>query len=413
MRHIIKTAFLQLVTFAANAQLCTNDGRFTNVPFFNDNQITSQLNIVYGNALDWTGSNVALNLDVYYPTLNIDPMPLRPLILMVHGGGLISGDKINYTRVCKEFAKRGFVAATINYRLGLNCNTDTISEEKAKYRAQQDINAAFRFIAQNAATLRIDTGWMFIGGGSAGSVAALGIVYLSQSEWNSYTPSLQPLLGNLNNSGNNLTNTFTIKGIFNDWGAMLKANMQETEMLPTISFHGDADATVAIDSSFGGGCIHVDKSYGSRAMHNLLISKGICSDLSVKIGGGHGVYQDSIFGTPFRVGRAACFFKSIFCNNCSSFYQTDSTNLGCGLTTSIINNSTDDKLQIFANPFNDKITITNLEGTENIMLINQLGQTIYQGASIENQDFSALQKGIYFLKIEKNDIMTTLKVVKQ
>ena len=84
-------------------------------------------------------------------------MPLRPVVVMVHGGGLIAGDKENFKEVCKEFAKRGFVAVTINYRLSLNCRTDSISEEKAKYRAQQDVNAAFRFVVQNATSLRVNT----------------------------------------------------------------------------------------------------------------------------------------------------------------------------------------------------------------------------------------------------------------
>ena len=85
---------------------------------------------------------------------------------MVHGGGLIAGDKENFKEVCKEFAKLGFVAVTINYRLSLNCRTDSISEEKAKYRAQQDVNAAFRFVVQNATSLRVNTAWMFIGDAS-------------------------------------------------------------------------------------------------------------------------------------------------------------------------------------------------------------------------------------------------------
>lgn len=403
---------LLLFVFSAKAQFCTNDTRFTNTPFFTDGQISSQLNITYANAINWTGTNVALRLDVYYPTLAIDTLPLRPLILMVHGGGLVGGNKSSYTRVCREFAKRGFVAATISYRLGLNCNTDNISEEKAKYRVQQDINAAFRFVVQNATSLRIDTSWMFIGGGSAGSVASLGVVYLSQSEWNNFTPSLQPLLGNLNNSGNTLTNTFRIKGVFNDWGAMLKSNMQPSEMLPMVSFHGEADSTVAIDSSFGGGCIHVDKSYGSRAIHNLLISNGVCSDLSVKLGGGHGVYQDSIFGVQFRVGRAACFFKSLFCNNCNSFYQTDSITANCLISTSIKNDITYQMIKVYPNPFVDKIAVSNLEGNEMFVLTNQVGQIVYSGQSILTKDFSALQNGIYFLNIETNKDVKTFKLIK-
>lgn len=413
MRKIITIYIIYLFAISAKAQLCTNDNRFTNTTYFTDGQISSQLNVTYGNAVDWQGNNVALKLDAYYPTLSIDTLPLRPLILLVHGGGLISGDKINYTKVCKEFAKRGFVAVTINYRLGLNCTTDTISEEKAKYRAQQDINAAFRYASANASLLRIDTSWMFIGGGSAGSVASLGVVYLSQAEWNSYTPGIQTLLGNLNNSGNSLTNIFSIKGIFNDWGAMLKASMQPNEMLPMVSFHGDADSTVSIDSTYGGGCLHVEKSYGSRAIHHLLVANGVCSDLSVKIGGGHGVFQDSLFGTPFRVGRAACFFKSLFCNNCTSFYQQDSVPANCSLIMSINEGYMNKNYQVYPNPFTNKISISNSEGNETFVLINHFGQTIFNGKSIQEKDFSTLPKGIYFLKIETSRSFRSLKLIKQ
>ncbi len=412
MKKTLVLILIQLFTYTVKAQLCTNDSRFTNTPFFTDGQISAQLNITFANVVDWKGNNVALKLDAHYPTLSVDTLPLRPLILLVHGSGLVSGDKVNYTRVCKEFAKRGFVAITINYRLGVNCNTDSISEEKAKYRVQQDINAAFRYVAQNASLLRVDTSWMFIGGGSAGSVASLGVVYISQTEWNAFTPSLQSLLGDLNNSGNNLTNKFSIKGVFNDWGAMLKTSIQPSEMLPMVAFHGDADNTVAIDSTFGGGCIHVDKSYGSRALHNLLVENGICSDLSVKPGGGHGVYQDSVFGTPFRVGRAACFFKSLFCKNCSSFYQTDSVEANCNLITNIENGIKNDKINVYPNPFKQRIGISNLSGQERFVLTNQLGQIIYQGVTIQSEDFSSLCNGIYTLKIETDKTIKTFKLVK-
>lgn len=413
MKHVFPLAFFLLIVCNLSAQLCTNDSRFSNVPFFTDAQIGSQLNVTFANAVDWQGNNVTLKLDAYYPMLAEDTLPLRPLIMMVHGGGLISGDKINYTRVCREFAKRGFVAVTVNYRLGLSCIADTISEEKAKYRAQQDVHAAFRFVADNAALLRVDTSWMFIGGGSAGSVAALGVVYLTQAEWNAFTPSLQPLLGNLNSSGNALTNSFSIKGVFNDWGAMLKTSIEPSEMLPMVSFHGDADSTVSLDSSFGGGCIHVDKSYGSRAMHQLLIDNGVCSDLSVKPGGGHGVYQDSVFGVPFRVGRAACFFKSLFCNNCTSFYQTDSIGANCAIgTTSAGNLPSDSKLHVYPNPFHDRINIRNADGYKEYSLFNPLGQIIYSGTAINTADFSKLSEGVYVLKVKTSSGTETRQLIK-
>jgi len=412
----MKNLFLLLLLFsvclgALKAQFCTNDNRFSNVPFFTDAQITSQLNVAYASVINGSGGNEILKLDVYYPLLSVDTLPLRPFILMVHGGGLVSGDKINFTRVCQYFAKRGFVAATIDYRLGFNCNQDSIAKEKAAYRVQQDINAALRFTVQNAAALRIDTSWMFIGGGSAGSVSSLSTIYLSQAEWNAFSPSLQGLLGSLNSNGNNLTHTFSLKGIFNNWGATPKANIEADEMLPMVSFHGDADSTVAIDSAYGGGCAQNTLSYGSRTLHKILTENGVCSDLSVKIGGGHGVYEDSL-GTELRVGRAACFFKSLFCNTCVSFYQTDSVAASCGVNTNIENAHILQKLKVFPNPFERNLHFQNLNGRENFLLFTQLGQVVYSGKEIESQNFSDLPKGIYFLKIEQEDAVEILKLLK-
>jgi hypothetical protein len=412
MKQFLPCVFILLTYLSANAQYCTNDYRFSNIPYFSDGQISSQLNVTYANAIDWQGNSIALKLDVYYPALSIDTMPLRPFILLVHGGGLISGDKSNYTSVCKEFAKRGFVAVTINYRLGRDCAIDSLSEEKARYRVQQDINAALRFSIQNASTIRIDTTWMFLGGGSAGSGASLAVAYISQAEWNNFSPSVVQLLGNLNNSGNNLQHTFSLKGLYNDWGATLKMAIQPEDMLPMVSFHGEADPTVSIDSYIGGGCLVSDTIYGSRAIHNLLLSNGVCSDISVRPGGGHGVYQDSIIGVPFRVGRAACFFKSLFCNNCSSNYQTDSIPASCNLTTSITDFESQKLIQVYPNPFTDKINIYNETGTEIFILTDQFGQTIYSGDQIQEQSFEKLFSGIYFLTITTPNCVKTYKLIK-
>ncbi len=44
----------------------------------------------------------------------------RPLVVFIHGGGFKDGDKVSNfgTLVCGGLARRGYVAASINYRLG-------------------------------------------------------------------------------------------------------------------------------------------------------------------------------------------------------------------------------------------------------------------------------------------------------
>lgn len=72
---------------------------------------------------------------------------------------------------CIGLARRGFVAATIDYRKGWDSSIPT-EQVKAGYRVQQDANAALRFAVENADLVNIDTNWMFIGGQSAGSIGS-------------------------------------------------------------------------------------------------------------------------------------------------------------------------------------------------------------------------------------------------
>ena len=56
-------------------------------------------------------------MDVYSPA--DDDFNSRPLIFFMYGGSFIGGSKTNPTMVdlCETFAKRGYVTASINYRL--------------------------------------------------------------------------------------------------------------------------------------------------------------------------------------------------------------------------------------------------------------------------------------------------------
>lgn len=57
------------------------------------------------------------------------------------------------------------------------------------------------------------------------------------------------------------------------------------------------------------------------------------------------------------------------------------------------------KISVYPNPFSSKISIENEIGNENFKLYNENGQELFSGKNIDKQDFSVLQKGIYFLEI--------------
>ncbi|UPT68066.1 MAG: T9SS type A sorting domain-containing protein [Sphingobacteriales bacterium JAD_PAG50586_3] len=362
------------------------------------------------------GANAATNHECVFPKLNVDTLPLRPFILIIHGGGFVSGNKEDWNNDCREFAKRGFVAATIDYRLGLtgNCAVDSFSYDKAVYRAVQDAKAALRFAVENAAVSRIDTSWMFINGGSAGAATSLGVLYLSQDEWNNYSPTIPQTLGPLNTSGNTLTNSFTLKGIMNNWGAIGKDFIQPDEMVPMIAFHGDADSTVDIDSAFANSCVNPPLVYGSRSLYTLFTNAGTCADLSVKIGGGHGVYRYN--GNNFRIDRTACFFKSVMCNTCTNFYSTDSIPANCSLANGINDGVKQSVFTIYPNPSGGDINLSfALQGQKQVAIYNALGQLVSSFSTTNaTHSLTVAQDGLYFVRVEcQNRVSSSPLIISQ
>lgn len=297
--NLLILSFFISFSLLIQAQYCIFDNRFTEKAYFNSSQIDSVFNVTYGNAKTWDNQSQDLKFDIYYPKDSEDNLSKRPVIVLMHGGSFLIGDKSDWRLVTREFAKRGYVAITINYRLGYDANDNT-GLLKAIYRGNQDLNACLRYITNHANQYQIDNSWLFIGGGSAGAFTCLNSIYLTQTEWNIAFPGVQSLLGSLYTNGNNLTDTYNVKGIFNNWGMTVGAFIEQSEMLPMISFHGELDDVVEIDVSSTG-------QYGSRKIHQELIASSVCSDLTVQSNGGHGIFVD-YSGSVFRVNRASCFF---------------------------------------------------------------------------------------------------------
>ncbi|NOT35808.1 MAG: alpha/beta hydrolase fold domain-containing protein [Saprospiraceae bacterium] len=400
---LILTKVLFLFIIKVNGQYCTSDTRYTEVQYFKSTEITIGSNIQYGMALDHTLTSDSLLLDFYYPNLGIDLSPKRPFIMLFHGGGFTSGNKQggDIVDLCVQFALRGFVCASVSYRLGFLFSE--YGQFKARYRAIQDGHAAMRYVVNNANALRIDTNWLFVGGQSAGSLLALGMVYADQAELDSVsllygvTP-ISEELGNLYSSGNSLNNTYSIRGIFNNWGAAAKNEVDIVELVPTIAFHGELDQTVMIDSS--NSFMHYSL-IGSRTIHNELIANKICSELTVEANGGHGIYRNA--SSIFRVQRASCFFKSVFCNSCSSLYTTDSIPSNCSRSLSVDEQNFGVNFKIYPNPIENSFTIEGLDGILDLSLYNCFGQLVYSEEILKDEVQLDLQPGIYFLKISHID----------
>lgn len=154
----------------------------------------STLNISYGVATDFNGQPDTLLLDLYLPNCDDSShLSRRPLMLWFHGGAFIAGDKGDpgITALCRHFAKRGYVTASVGYRKGFVCDdqlwscnypgysctfaADSAEWIRAWYRAVQDGKGALRYLLNRHQQYRIDTMNLFLAGESAGSFIALGI----------------------------------------------------------------------------------------------------------------------------------------------------------------------------------------------------------------------------------------------
>lgn len=204
--------------FALNslyAQVICYPGRFEQTPLFDSADIRKDSNIVYANSVNYfTGVMQNLKMDVYYADPSIDTMQGRPFILLIHGGAFLLGSRQDMAYQCMEYARRGFVVGTIDYRLGWNCSaTDLLGVcvlcqaqnfnlKTATYCAAQDARAALRYIKANEASWGANTNWLFVGGESAGAITTYHATFWDQAEANSFCSWAVAAVGTLDTAGN-------------------------------------------------------------------------------------------------------------------------------------------------------------------------------------------------------------------
>jgi acetyl esterase/lipase len=107
----------------------------------------------------------SLQLDIYKPRNLTEP---APLLVFVHGGGWKGGKRSDYLVYLVDFAKKGYITATVSYRL----KNDSI------YPAcVQDVSDAMHFLFSNAGKYGYDPDRVAMIGGSAGGHLVLMTTY--------------------------------------------------------------------------------------------------------------------------------------------------------------------------------------------------------------------------------------------
>ena len=253
--------------------------------------------VKYGENMNFNGTELEeLMVDVYEPVG--DDLEMRPLIIWAFGGSFIGGERANMAAYAEDNAKKGFVGASIDYRI-LDAQVtgipDSVIGLDIAVKAMGDMKAAIRFFREDAATdnlFRIDPEKIFIGGLSAGGIVAL-TVGLAQEEdiiWDHVRAALDANGGFEGSSGDaeNLTYSSEVSGIINLSGAIYNIDWLDANDPPIVAIHGNADETVQYDCGFANVFgFDIIRLCGSGAVQEKADAVGHNTKLVTVEGGGH------------------------------------------------------------------------------------------------------------------------------
>ena len=125
--------------------------------------------------IEYKNSNgKSLQLDIY-KSKNVKES--APLLVFIHGGGWRSGERSDYLIYLIDFAKRGYITATVSYRL---------LKDSPYPRCVEDIRDAVDWFFENGENYDYDPDRIALIGGSAGAHLAL----LSAYGWGDAQPTI-------------------------------------------------------------------------------------------------------------------------------------------------------------------------------------------------------------------------------
>ena len=302
------------------------DGERYISPIFSE--LTETFNIKYGENTSLSGETVELLLDVFEPEES--DVNERPLVLLIHGGGFVSGDKAIMHDICRGFASRGYVSATMSYRLydgPLPPFPDSIALIGAVIDAIEDAHGAMRFFiddAQNDDVYGIDPDMIFLGGGSAGGITSVWAAYMDE---NDYIPDfmaehIDPDYG-IPGASNDLTDISPeIQGVLNYSGAIYDVSWMNENDEPVFSVHDDGDPVVPYGTGFANPAgFPLISLQGPETMHAKAQELGVQSDLYIfENSPGHVSYfQDLSSAVATEViDSSSVFLEAIACADPSS-----------------------------------------------------------------------------------------------
>lgn len=431
---------------------------------------STETDIQYGVAQNFAGINDTLLLDIYKPIG--DQNCYRPCLVFVHGGSWIGGSKEdqNIVNIAKEFAKKGWVVATVNYRLGTHktsnynmyavCNTsisapcgyiaDSAEVFRANYRGQQDVKGAIRYMKERSIIDSIDVNNVFVAGESAGAFIAYAATFLDDpNEKPSFCNTIsnapnpdadlvsclpinyslsRPDLGSIDGDLNVGNYNASVQGVGSFYGGMMDFDMlSNTTSWPTMyMFHQGSDVVVHYNYYRLLGRIDWEcyaplnvcqqyakypKAYGSKGIENYLNSLGTQPVRAVEVIENY-EYQNDFTDNGHSIDNwltRSQNMADLFASRINLNGNTPSSS-PCNLGTQEI---VSPSIEIFPNPSNGDIYIQNNTNELFLAIYSSQGKLIRNSFISQNEKLS-LNSGVYIFKFtQKNGEVITRRVVIQ
>jgi hypothetical protein len=226
-------------------------------------------NIQYGSAINYAGNEVDLFLDLYKPIG--DNNPNRPVLIIAFGGAWIGGSRTStdVMPLIPWFVRRGYVVASVDYRLGIhtspsggsntatcsamdgptNCvyAVDTSEFIRASYRAMQDIKGAIRFLKARSLTDSTCKENFYLSGVSAGGFNAIAAAFVDEE---AEKPASAAALSDAPTGANSLSYCHQYH---NQPGAEIKRQRPDLGSIEgTIALNGENSKVKGVANFFGG-----------------------------------------------------------------------------------------------------------------------------------------------------------------
>jgi len=396
----------------SNAQVNCSGGRYLDSLF----AVDTINNIQYGQNINYDGTTRQLKLDIYLP--QGDTASKRPLIIFAPKGSFMQEDKgeLSLVTLCKAFASMGYVAASIDYRVGIDYMTAYQYPERefiyAVMRAVHDYRAAIRFFRKDAATTntyKIDPNLIIAGGSSAGAITALHVAYLDKL---SEIPTVIDTtgLGGLEGLTGNPGYSSSVNYVVNLCGAVADSAWIEPGNIPLISMHGNLDTEVPYGTATVSMIVPIMEVDGSASISLRCQHIGIENPFHIFWGQAHIPY-DTNAGGQFR----------LYMDTTISFVRNHLYNWICGGNAGIDENNTDNAtVTIAPNPFTDQtiISVSTEMKDASFVLIDITGREIERFDNLTGNNFTLQKKnlraGIYFYRLaEGPELLGTGKIALQ